>query len=685
MAKKRLERLAVDTIRTLAMDAVEAAKSGHPGTPMALAPPAYVLWNEFLRYNPAQPDWPNRDRFVLSCGHASMLLYALLHLAEVRQLDASGIQTSTPAVSLDDIRRFRQLHSRCAGHPEYGLTTGVEITTGPLGQGVGASVGMAMAARWLAARYNQPDYELFNFKVYALCSDGDLMEGVAAEAASLAGHLKLANLCWLYDDNQITIEGSTDLCFSEDVAKRFAAYGWRVLRVGDANNLAAVRNALKKFQTADRPTLIIIRSVIAYGSPNKAGSHEAHGAPLGEEEIRLTKAAYGWPTEEKFLIPEEVRELFRAGVGERGRQLYAAWNELYQRYQRDYPLLAEQLGLMSQRRLPEGWDAGMQAFPPDAKGLATRASSGKVLNQVAERVPSLLGGSADLAPSNNSRLLMSTAGDFSAENHAGRNLHFGIREHAMGAILNGLALCNLRPYGATFLVFSDYLRPALRLAAMMKLPVFYIFTHDSIGVGEDGPTHQPIEHLAALRAVPNLMVFRPADANEVAETYRVVLSLRDRPAAIVLSRQNLPTIDREKYASASGVQFGGYVLADAPAGRPEVILIASGSEVVPCLTAREKLLAEGISCRVVSLPCWELFDAQDSEYRNAVLPPEVKWRVAVELGVRQGWEKYLGDGGVFIGMNGFGASAPANVLLQHFGITPVEIAAAARKLCGKSG
>jgi transketolase len=580
---------------------------------------------------------------------------------------------------LDDIRRFRQLHGRCPGHPEYGETTGVETTTGPLGQGLGNSVGMAIASRWLAARYNRPGRELFDFDVYALCSDGDLMEGVGGEAASLAGHLRLSNLCWLYDDNRITIEGSTALSFSENVTERFAAYGWNVVQVGDINDLDALRTALAAFrETADRPTLLVMRSVIGFGSPHKAGSHESHGAPLGEEEARLTKAAYGWPAEEKFRVPDAAIEQFRQGIGRRGERLFAEWSERFARYRKEYPELAAELDLIFQGRLPDGWDAEIQSFPADAKGMASRVSSCKALNQAAKRIPWMLGGSADLAPSNNSRLTFDGAGDFSADQYAGRNFHFGIREHAMGAVCNGLALCGLRPFAATFLVFADYMRPAIRLAALMRLPALYIFTHDSIGVGEDGPTHQPVEQLASLRAIPNLLVIRPADANETAAAYKTVLSFNDQPAALALTRQNLPTLDRAELAPAEGLARGGYTLADAPNGRPEVILIATGSEVALCVEAWRRLSAEGLAVRVVSLPCWELFDRQPEDYRRAVLPPEVERRVAVELGVRQGWDKYIGPQGKFIGMNGFGASGPASELMKHFGVTVENIMAAAK-------
>lgn len=678
-----IEQLAINTIRTLSMDAVEAAKSGHPGTPMALAPVGYVLFNERLRYDPAAPNWPARDRFVLSCGHASMLLYSLLHLSGVKQLDSYGQPTDQPAVSLEEIRQFRQLHSRTPGHPEYRHTSGVETTTGPLGQGIGNSVGMAIASRWLAAHYDRPEFELFGFNVYALCSDGDVMEGVGSEAASLAGHLKLANLCWIYDDNKITIEGSTSLAFSEDVKTRFAGYGWNVVAVDDANDLGALRAALRIFEdTADRPTLIIVRSHIAWGAPNAQDTAEAHGAPLGQEEVRLAKAAYGWPEDGRFLVPGEVTAHFRDGIGTRGQQLRKAWNTKFDAYRKQYPELAEQLDLMARRELPDGWDADIQQFPPDAKGLASRASSGKVLNQVARRVPWLLGGSADLAPSNKSLLSFAEVGSFSADNRSGRNFHFGIREHAMAAISNGMTLCGLRAYAATFFVFSDYLRPSMRLAAMMQLPVIYIFTHDSIGVGEDGPTHQAVEQLAALRSIPGLILIRPGDANEVAEAYKVIMPLKKTPAAVVLTRQNLPTLDRTEYAPASGLQKGAYVLADAPDGKPEVILIGTGSELSLCVEAYQRLAAEGVNARVVSMPSWELFDAQPQQYRNSVLPPEVTSRVAVEAGVEQGWHKYIGPSGGFVGMRSFGASAPFKRLYKHFGITLENVVAQAKAAVG---
>lgn len=684
MAENNIEQLAINTIRTLSMDAVQAANSGHPGTPMALAPLAYLLCNEQMRYDPAHPAWPARDRFVLSAGHASMLLYSILHLAGVKQMGPDG-PLDEPAVSLDDIKDFRQMNGRCPGHPEFGHTSGVEITTGPLGQGVAGSVGMAIASYWLAGRYNRPGFEIFDYNVYAVCGDGDMMEGVSSEAASLAGHLKLANLCWIYDDNKITIEGATSLAFSEDVGTRFVAYGWNVIEVDDVNDLGKLRQALKLFtQTKDKPTLIIVRSHIAWGAPNAQDTHGAHGAPLGEEEIRLTKKAYGWPEDAKFLVPEEVLVHFQAGVGANGEKLHAVWEGKLAEYRAKYPDLGTEVDAIVHGRLPEGWDEAIAEFPADAKGIASRVSSGKVLNQIAKNVPWLLGGSADLAPSNKSDLTFDGAGEFAVDTPAGRNFHFGIREHAMAAIVNGMALCGLRSYGATFFVFADYLRPSMRLAALMNLPVFYIFTHDSIGVGEDGPTHQPVEHLAALRSIPGLIVLRPADANEVAEAYRVAVSSRDKPSALVLTRQNLPTLDRSVYAPAAGTSRGAYVLADCDGGDFDVILIGTGSEVGLCLAAQKTLAGEGVKARVVSMPSWELFDAQDEAYRDSVLPPSVPCRVAVEAGVELGWQKYLGDRGVFIGMRGFGASAPYAQLMKHFGLTAENVVAQARRILGKS-
>jgi transketolase len=677
------ELLAISTIRTLSMDAVQAADSGHPGTPMALAPLAYVLYNEFLRYDPEKPDWPGRDRFVLSCGHASMLLYSVLHLCGVKQLDEQGRATGELAVRLDDIRNFRQLGSRCPGHPEHGPTAwGMETTTGPLGQGVGNSVGMAIASCWLSANYNRPGFDLFRYNVYALSSDGDMMEGVSGEAASLAAHLKLPNLCWIYDDNHITIEGKTSLAFSEDVGRRFEGYGWQVLHVEDVNDLDALRGALEQFrQTDDGPTLVIVRSHIAYGAPNAHDTAKAHGSPLGAEEIRLTKQAYGWPPDASFLVPEEVRQLFSAGIGARGSQLRRQWDAKFAEYKEQFPQQAAQIEQMLRRELPEGWDAEIKPFPADTKGIASRNSSGKVLNQIAKRLPWLLGGSADLAPS--TKTLIDQADSFAAGRYQGRNFHFGIREHAMAAVSNGLSLSGLRAYGSTFFVFSDYLRPSLRLSALMELPVLYIFTHDSIGVGEDGPTHQPVEHLAALRAIPGLVVMRPGDANEVAEAYRALLALKHNPAALVLTRQDLPTLDRTKYAPASGVARGGYVLADAAGGKPEAIVIGTGSELSLAVKAYEAIASEGIKARVVSLPSWQLFEAQSASYRESVLPEEVTVRVAVEAGVRFGWDRYIGPNGRFVGMTSFGASAPESVLYKHFGITAENVVTQAKDLLAR--
>ncbi len=675
----RLDQLTINTIRTLAMDAVQAANSGHPGTPMALAPVAYALWQRRLRYDPDDPTWPNRDRFVLSAGHASMLLYSLLHLTGVKRLDAKDEPLREAAVTLDDIKKFRQLDSRTPGHPEYRLTSGVETTTGPLGQGVATSVGLAIAGLWQATYFNRPGFSIFDYDVYALAGDGDMMEGVSGEAASLAGHLKLSNLCWMYDSNRITIEGSTDLAFSEDVGTRFTGYGWNVTRVTDANDLAALERAFDVFKaTKDRPTLIILDSHIAFGSPNKQDTHGAHGEPLGEEEIRLTKQRYGWPDDAKFLVPDEVRAHFAAGLGRRGAALRSAWQSLYARYAKEHADLAESLRLMQQRALPQGWDADIPVFPADAKGIASRDSSAKVLNAIAKRVPWLMGGSADLAPSTKTRLTFEGAGDFSATNRAGRNFHFGVREHAMGSALNGLTLSKVRAYGSGFLIFSDYSRPTLRLSSIMELPAIYIYTHDSIGVGEDGPTHQPIEHLASLRAIPGLVVLRPADANEVVEAWRLIMGFTHEPVALVLTRQALPTFDRGRYADAAGVRRGAYVLADAPGGRPDVLLLATGSEVSLCVDAYERLAADGIHARVVSMPSWELFEHQDQAYRDAVLPPAVTARVSVEQGSTLGWHRYVGTTGATIGMKTFGASAPLKALLQKFGFTAEAVVAAAK-------
>jgi transketolase len=677
-----MDLLCINTIRTLAMDAVQAARSGHPGTPMALAPVAYTLWQKRLRFDPEDPSWMDRDRFVLSAGHASMLLYALLHLAGVGSGHGGAADL---AVTLDEIKRFRQLDSRCPGHPEYGLTAGVETTTGPLGQGVGNSVGMAIASRWLASRYNRPGFELFRHDVYALASDGDLMEGVSHEAASLAGHLGLDNLCWIYDNNRITIEGSTDLAFSDDTATRFAGYGWHVERVADANDTAALERALEAFErTEGRPTLIIVDSHIGYGAPHKQDTREAHGEPLGADEVRGAKRFYGWPEDATFLVPDGVREHFAAGIGARGARLHGEWRERLAAYGAAYPNEADDLERMQRRRLPEHWSDDVPIFPPDAKGMATRESSGKVLEAVARNVPWLIGGSADLAPSTKTLLAFDGAGVLQAGNPGGRNLHFGVREHAMGAVLNGLSLSGLRPYGASFLIFSDYGRPAIRLAALMELPVIYVYTHDSIGLGEDGPTHQPIEQLLSLRAIPGLVVLRPADANEVAECWKVILPLTDRPALLVLTRQAVPTLDRARVAAAAGVARGAYVLADTPGSPPELILIGTGSEVSLCLRAHEALAQEDIRSRVVSMPSWELFDEQPADYRDAVLPPGVTARIAVEQAAAIGWERYVGPRGQVIGMRTFGASAPLADLQRRFGFEPERIVAAARTMLGRA-
>lgn len=677
MSGVSVDELGVNTIRTLAIDAVEKAASGHAGAPMGLAPVAYTLWQRFLRYDPADPHWPNRDRFVLSAGHASMLLYALLHLSEV----ASGPhdESNRLAVTLDDIKQFRQIGSRTPGHPEHDLTPGVETTTGPLGQGCGNSVGMAMASRWLAAHFNTADLTLFDFDVYTICSDGDLMEGVASEAASLAGHLKLANLCWIYDDNTVTIEGHTELAFSEEVAKRFEGYGWNVLTVDDANDMEAVAAALQGFRdTDDRPTIVIVKTVIGYGAPTKHGTAKAHSDALGEAEVRGAKKAYGWPEDAQFLVPDGVYEAFRSGIGERGRTLHADWTATLSRCETEQPDHAALVRAFLDGHLPDGWDADLPTFEADAKGVATRESGGKVLNAIAERVPWLIGGSADLAPSTKTKFEFDGAGSFEPDDHGGRVLHFGVREHAMGAAVNGLALCGLRAFGSTFLVFSDYMRPAIRLAALMQLPLFHVFTHDSIGVGEDGPTHQPVEQILALRAIPGLVVLRPADANEVVEAYRVVMGLTHQPACLILSRQGLPTVDRSRYASAAGVARGGYVLADAQDGPPRVILIGTGSELQLCVDAYERLTAEGVAARVVSLPSWDLFEKQDQAYRDEVLPPDITARVTVEQGTVIGWDRYAGSSGRIIGMHTFGASAPAKELFGKFGFTPDKVYEAAK-------
>ena len=675
----------INTIRTLAMDAVQQANSGHPGAPMALAPVVYTLWQQFLRFDPDDPIWPNRDRFVLSNGHASMLLYAVLHLCGVKAVNANYERLDEPAVTLDDIKQFRQLGSKCPGHPEYHLTSGVETTTGPLGQGCGNSVGMAMAGRWLAQHFNRPDFTMFDYDVYAICGDGDMMEGVSSEAASLAGHLMLGNLCWIYDSNRVTIEGHTDLAFSDNVAARFLSYGWNVQRVGDANDRERLAQAIAIFRRAhDVPTLIIVESHIGYGAPHKHDTSAAHGEPLGEQEIRLAKRSYGWPEAAKFLVPDGVREHFRDCIGRRGRGLRDAWDALFDSYRSRHPELADQIGRMQRRELPESWDAELPVFATDAKGITTRVSSGQVLNAIASRYPWLIGGSADLAPSTKTRLTFEGAGDLEAGTPGGRNLHFGIREHAMGAILNGLALSKIRPYGSGFLIFSDYMKPSIRLSALMELPIIYVFTHDSIGVGEDGPTHQPVEQLIALRSIPGLITLRPADANEVVEAWRVIIGLRHQPACLALSRQGLPTFDRKRYAPAAGLARGAYVLADAPDGKPAVILIGTGSEVALCIEVFEELKRLGIPARVVSMPSWELFEQQDQSYRDGVLPPDVTARVSVEMSSVIGWDRYTGATGAKIGMYTFGSSAPLKDLLTKFGFTPAKVLAAAKEQIAKS-
>ncbi len=677
---KQIDTLCINTIRTLAIDAVQQANSGHPGAPMGLAPVTYCLWQQFLRCDPENPTWPNRDRFILSNGHASMLLYAMLYLAGVRGVNPEYEQQGEFAVSLDDIKRFRQIDSKTPGHPEYRLTPGVETTTGPLGQGVGNSVGMAIAGKWLAARYNRPGFEIFDYNVYAMCGDGDLMEGVASEAASLAGHLRLSNLCWIYDENSVTLDGPARVSFTEDVGERFAAYGWHVEHVTDANDLDMIAKAFASFlSVSDRPTLIRVNSHIGYGSPNKQDTHAAHGEPLGPDEVRLVKKFYGWPEDAKFLVPDGVRDNFRNGIGKRAGELRRKWDALFTAYGKQNPDLADQIERMQHRQLPDGWDKNLPLFPTDPKGVATRESSGKVLNVIAENLPWMVGGSADLATSDKTRLKFEGAGDFQAGSYGGRNLHFGVREHGMAAALNGMAVSKIRPFGGTFFNFSDYMRPAIRLAALMEIPSILVFTHDSIGLGEDGPTHQPIEQLASLRAMPGLMLLRPGDANEVVEAWKVIMPLQHEPAAIVLSRQPVPTLDRSRYAPASGVARGGYVLADAENGKPQVILMGSGSEVSLCVSAYEQLRAEGVLARVVSMPSWNLFERQSDQYKREVLPPEVKARVAVEQATTFGWSQYVGPTGIVIGMHRFGASAPIKDLQKKFGFTTENVVAAARQ------
>ncbi|MGH7072366.1 MAG: transketolase [Acetobacteraceae bacterium] len=673
MTKPDADTLAVNTVRMLAVDAVQKANSGHPGTPLDAAPAAYALWQRILRYDPTRPGWADRDRFVLSVGHASMLLYALLHLSGVRT------QEGKEAVTLADIESFREAGSHCPGHPEYGLTTGVEATTGPLGQGAATSVGMALAGRWLAATYNRPDFPLFRFRVYALCSDGDMMEGITSEAASLAGHQRLANLCWIYDSNRVTIEGHTDLAFTEDTASRFAAYGWNVIRLSDANDLEILTGAYREAGLCtDRPSLIVVPSHIGYGAPHKHDSPEAHGEPLGEEELRQTKKFFGFDPDAFFVVPDGVPAHFAAGIGQRGAKARAEWEDLFTRYRAAHPDLANQLDRIFAGNLPDGWEAALPRFAPDAKGIATRDASGRVLNALAERIPWLVGGAADLSPSTKTRLLFEGAGDMQAASPAGRNMHFGIREHAMCAIVNGMALTGLCAFGSGFLIFTDYARGSIRLASLMNLPVLHVWTHDSIGVGQDGPTHQPIEQLISLRAIPGMVVIRPADANEMAEAYRVALGIRHRPVALICSRQNLPIIDRNEYAPAAGLARGAYVLADG-AGSPGVILIASGSEVALALAARRALAGVGIVARVVSMPSWELFEAQDQAFRESVLPPTIGARVAIEEGSTIGWDRYAGPRGIILGMHTFGLSAPIKIVTEHFGFTAEHVIEAAKK------
>lgn len=684
MSPQNLDQLCINTIRTLSIDAVQQANSGHPGAPMGLAPVVYSLWQSFLRYDPADPLWPNRDRFVLSAGHASMLLYSTLHLAGVRLVNEKGEVTKDLSVSMDDIKRFRQLGSRTPGHPESHMTTGVETTTGPLGQGVANSVGMAIAGKWLAANFNQPGFDLFNFRVYSVCGDGDLMEGVAGEAASLAGHLALGNLCWIYDNNRVTLDGPASWSFSEDMMTRFVGYGWNVTRVADANDLLQLSRGYKTFlNTPDKPTLIVVDSHIGYGSPHKQDSYEAHGEPLGEAEVKLAKENYEWPVDAKFLVPDGVYQHFQNGVGARGSNDRNAWNALFAEYSKKYPELAARVVKMQKRELPDDWDKNLPVFPADPKGMATRESSGKVLNALAQNIPWMIGGSADLAKSNKTNLVFEGAGDFFTGEFKGRNIHFGVREHGMGAAVNGMVLTGVRGFSATFFNFSDYMRASMRLAALMEIPVLFIFTHDSIGVGEDGPTHQPIEQLAAFRAMPNMLVFRPGDANEVTECYKAAVRHSHGPSTLVFSRQAMPTIDRTKFGPASGTAKGAYVVADPEGGKPDVILIGTGTELQHCMTAWEKLKAEGIKARVVSMPCWQLFEEQDAAYKESVLPASVTARVSIEMASPLGWDRYVGPKGTILAMRSFGASAPLKDLLKKFGFEPENVVAAAKKLLGK--
>jgi transketolase len=680
-AKTDIDTLCINTIRTLSIDAIQRASSGHPGTPMAMAPVAYTLWQQFLRFDPDDPIWPNRDRFVLSVGHASMLLYALLHLCRVRAVDPDYEVVGEPSVSLDDIKTFRQLDSKAAGHPEYRWTSGVESTTGPLGQGIATSVGMAIAGRWQAAHFNRPGFPMFDFSVYALCGDGCLMEGVSSEAASIAGHERLANLCWIYDNNHITIDGRTEITYSDDVAARFIGYGWNVTRVGDANDLELLTRAFDVFKREQgRPTLIIVDSHIGYGSPHKQDTAEVHGEPLGTDEVRETKRAYDWPEDAEFLVPDGVYEHFAAGIGARGEELRSQWEALSDGYRREHRTLSSQIGRMQRRELPDGWDNDIPSFEPDAKGIATRKASNAVLNAIAPQVPWLVVGSADLTGSTSVNLSFEGVEPVEPDTPDGRQFHYGIREHESAAISNGLSLSKLRPAWSTYLVFSDYARPAIRLSALMDLPVIHIFTHDSIGLGEDGPTHQPVEHLASLRAIPGLNVIRPCDANEVAEAWRLTMEQHHQPVALVLTRQDVPVLDRSRYASADGLRRGGYVIADPPEGEPELILIATGSEVALAVAAHEELVADGVRARVVSLPSFYLFDQQPQEYRDEVLPPGVTARISIEEASTLGWDRYVGPQGRTIGMHTFGSSAPLKDVTTKYGFTPEKVVETAKEL-----
>ncbi len=680
-----LDQLSINTIRTLAIDAIQKADSGHPGTPMAMAPVAYTIWQRFLRFDPTDPIWPNRDRFVLSAGHASMLLYALLHLTGVRAVDPDYEIEGRESITLDDIKAFRQLDSKAAGHPEYRWTSGVETTTGPLGQGVATSVGMALAAKWQAAHFNRPGFEMFDYDVYVVAGDGDLMEGVSHEAASLAGHQRLDNLCWVYDNNHITIDGATEITYDDDVAGRFMSYGWNVTRVGDANDLDLLTRAFEGFRAArDRPTLVIVDSHIGYGAPHKVDTAAAHGEPLGDEEVRETKRAYGWPEDAQFLIPDGVKEHFSAGLGRRAAKLREEWGRLRISYRREHATLERQIDAMQRRELPEGWDRDIPGFDADATGIATRKASQAVENAIASQVPWFLSGSADLTDSTSVRLEFEGADDFEPAGRGGRNLHYGIREHESAAASNGLSLSKLRPSWSTYLVFSDYARPAIRLSALMELPVIHIFTHDSIGLGEDGPTHQPVEQLASLRAIPGLNVIRPADANEVAEAWRVIMESHHQPCALVLTRQNVPVLDRSRYASADGLRRGGYVLADPDGGDPELILIATGSEVPLATAAYERLSAEGVRARVVSLPSFYLFEQQDQAYRDDVLPASIDARISIEEASTLGWDRYVGPEGEKIGMHTFGSSAPLKDVLSKYGFTPEGIVETAREVLART-